>query len=109
VLTQNVPQKLLVIFSDPVFAQSNVRVVIDDLANNDKMTKKLGEIIETMGGKVVAVKKGKIANIDCISTSPLENLSKRASELFGCKAVVDKHMDQNTLELTVGRDFEKRF
>jgi hypothetical protein len=109
VLTDDIPQKLLVIFSDPVFAQSNVRVVINDLAGNDQITKKLGEIIEAIGGKVVAVKKGELADTDCIAASQIDRLSKRASELFGCRAIVNKDIDKNTLELTIGGKFEQRF
>lgn len=99
--------RLAVYFADSALSDGNTRVIIKDATGLGGVADKLGQIIEVMGGKVVAVDKIFEEKGDCTVFGSDTKTVKKIVALFSCKAGNDS--EKIGLEIDLGSDFAKRF
>jgi len=85
VVTSNMPQKLLILFSDPELSNNTAKVSITNLSDSPKVASKMGAIIETFGAKVVMVQDKDEENVGCIISSKDRALVQSLLNMFGCE------------------------
>jgi hypothetical protein len=103
-----VPQALTVYFSDNDFADKNLRVAITDATGQVQVSEKVGEILEVMGGKIVAIDRvAKNDNLDCQILGSDSKIARKIANLFSCK--IEKEKGSYDLEIRLGAKFLKRF
>jgi hypothetical protein len=108
-----VSTRLTMYFSDNLFADKNLRVVITDSTGIPGVAEKVGQIIEAVGGKVVSVdketpgdRKESFQN-DCLVMGSDKAVVVKIATLFSCKVSNEKGgMD---IEIDLGSAFAKRF
>jgi len=99
--------RLAVYFADNVFSNGNVRVVVKDATGVAGAADRVGQIIEVMGGKIVAVNKVAVVGSDCTVSGSDTEAVKKIMALFSCKSGSGKGMGD--LEIDLGSNFAKRF
>jgi hypothetical protein len=104
VLVGEISERLTVYFSDPDFSAKSPGVYIKDNTGTYGISENVGQVIEVMGGKVVTIEKGEGSDIDCFVSG---NLAKKVARVFNCK--IQKDPGKFDLEITLGREFAKRF
>lgn len=107
ILGGTISQRLTVYFADNSFADKNVRVAIEDATGTSDVAGKVGQIIEVLGGKVVAIDKKTAIDTDCKVFGTAEDAVKKVAEIFSCKVV--KNAGDFDLEIDLGSAFAKRF
>lgn len=107
----DLPEDLLWVYADPLFLKNKVFVSIVNETGGSLVVSKVGKIIESMGGKILAVENQNITDSDCEVYSSNLVLAKRLSSVFSCK--VDKSMDYKVQEgevvIRIGKKFKDRF
>lgn len=111
-LTGPVSPRLTAYFADNNFAEitnsgKTLRVVIVDATGVQGVADKVGQIIEILGGKVVAVEKKNGTSGDCTVMGSDMEVVKKVAALFSCK--VSKDGGEMDLEIDLGQGFAKRF
>jgi hypothetical protein len=107
VLTGAPSPLLTVYFSDNVFASENLKVEIMDATGKGGVADKLGQIVEIMGAKVVAVSKLTPVASDCLVSGKDQNAVRKIANLFSCK--VEKGTGDFDVVISLGQAFAKRF
>jgi hypothetical protein len=98
---------LTVYFSDNIFANSNLKVEITDATGSPGVADQVGQIIEIMGAKVVAVDRENAADTDCVVSGKDQSASRKIADLFSCK--VRKGAGDFDIDISLGQQFAKRF
>lgn len=106
-LAGELPLNLIALFSDKEVVRSGLRVVISDLTGKYGLAEQIGEIIEVLGAKVVAIRKGNSSDFDCEIIGSEEQIVKKFAVLFSCQENIKA--DSFDLEVRLGENFAKRF
>lgn len=108
VTTGKISERLTVYFSDNDFGEKIVKIGIIDSTGNNRVSDKLGEILEVLGGKVVSLdKKTVIEDTDCQVSSVNPILAKKVARIFSCK--VDDGLATFDIDIKIGKKFADRF
>jgi hypothetical protein len=108
-LVGKLPEKLLVIFSDPKISEKNARVVIRDASGKPGLAQEIGEIIEVLGAKVVSITKEKEMKVGCEIYGREEKSIEKIGLLFSCNRLKEESEGEFDLEIRIGKEFAKRF
>lgn len=94
--------------ADDAAAGKNLKFGLIDATGSFGVAAKVGQILEVLGGKVVAVdKKAENTSLDCEVSGTNPKIVKKVSILFSCKKVSgESNFD---LEMKLGTKFAKRF
>jgi hypothetical protein len=102
--------RLGVYFSEESFFQDgqNLRVYIVDRTGYFGVAQKMGQIIETLGGRVISIDRSRdVIDLGCEVRSKGGTAVNKIKNIFDCKIVrEDSDFD---LEITIGRDFAGEF
>lgn len=108
VLTGPVSSRLTVYFSDNNFASKNLKFGLTDATGSFDVADRVGQVLEVLGGKVVAVdKKTQDDSLDCEVLGQNSDAVKKVATLFSCKKISGK--SNFDLEMRIGSKFAKRF
>jgi len=108
VTSGNVSGRLTVYFADNNLANKNIKFGLVDASGSFGVAAKVGQILEVLGGKVVAVdKKPEDTTLDCEVSGSNPDVVKKVSALFSCKKASGK--SNFDLEMRLGTKFAKRF
>lgn len=103
-----ISQRLTVYFSNNYFASKNLKFYISDATGTAGFAQKVGEILETLGGKVVSIdRKIDTLDFDCEIAGNDPKIMNTISKLFSCNKTKDK--TNFDLEVRLGTKFAKRF
>lgn len=108
VLSGSLPQKILVIFSDPLMADAGVRVAIRDGTGTAAVAGYVGGVLEVLGAKVSSVTKERPTESDCTIVGKDKRVVEKISRLFQCSTTMDSTGNFD-LEISIGSEFAKRF
>ena len=108
-VTNNFPNKLILIISDIRFAKEDIRVLILDNTGSRGFTEQVGEIIEKMSAKVASVDIGDKKDLDCIVKSNDKDLAERVGIVFGCEVKEGETKGNFDIEFTLGKQFVSRY
>ena len=100
-------ERLTVYFADDEFSERGLKVYIKDTTGVFGVAEKVGEILEVMGGKVVAVDKGNTNDADCEILAKDVKVAKKIARLFACRIAKDE--TDFDLEMRIGKKFAQRF
>jgi hypothetical protein len=107
ILNGPVSTLLTVYFSDNVLANEDLKVEITDATGSPGVADKVGQIVEVMGGKVVAVDKKIPVDSDCLVSGKDQNAARKIANVFACK--VGKGIGDFDVVISLGTAFAKRF
>lgn len=108
ILARSLPQKILVIFSDPLIADAGVRVAIRDGTGTAAVSGVVSEVLEVLGAKVSSVTKEKPTESDCTIVGKDQRVVEKISKLFQCSTALDSKGNFD-LEIRIGSEFARRF
>lgn len=103
-----VPQKISVLFADEYLVSHNAKVFIRNQSSDSRLSTKLGEIVETLGGKVVSADNQQPSDEDCTVYANNKKLASIFIEIFGC-SFNSEASKEGEIKLQVGERFMKRF
>ena len=104
------PDEFLGIFSDPNFAKSELRVEINNASGSKHVSKSLGEIVEVLGGKVVAIdNKENESDFDCFVSSNNVEVADVISDLFQCNKSKEDKLENTDIKIEIGKQFANRY
>jgi hypothetical protein len=101
--------KLYSNFVDDTFSSGTLRVVIKDGTGTVDSAKKVGELIEIMGGKVSAIIKEEGRNDVCDVSSKNVELSHKVALIFGCSEGSEKLPENFDLQIRLDKNFIQYF
>jgi len=108
-----VSERLTIYFADKDFSEKGLKIYIKDATGVAGVAEKMGEILEVMGGKVVAVDRQAAEETGCevLAKEPL--VAKKIANLFSCSIVRNKTdfvaEDGFSVEIKIGKKFAERF
>jgi len=108
ILSGSLPQKILVIFSDPLIADAGVRVAIRDSTGTAAVSEAVGQVLEVLGAKVSSVTRERPSESDCAVVGKDKRVLEKISTLFQCSTALDSKGNFD-LEISIGSEFAKRF
>lgn len=107
--TSFMPQNIALIFSEPVIAEKNLKMVIKNSTGNMRLAEEVGSFLEVLGIKVASVTKQENEDFDCeISGSSKEDIY-RISKFLSCEIAEDFGEGNFDIELRLGEKFTKRY
>ena len=101
-----ISERLTIYFADEDFSQGSLRIYFRDAGGVFGVAEKMGEILEVMGGKVIAVDKAEVSDSDC-EVSGNELAARKVANLFSCRVVKDQA--ESDIEIKMGKRFAERF
>jgi len=107
VLNGKISSRISALFTDTKIAESKLKVTINDATNSYKVSELIGGIMETLGGKVVAVNKQPFIGSDCLVEGGDSRIVKNVSLLLHCTRRTKGNNDE--LIITLDGMFVKRF
>lgn len=108
VLSGQVSDRLASYFSDNTFPDNGIRVYITDSTGVFGVSQKVGQIVETMGGKIVSIeRKTETSDIDCLVSGNNAKIATKIANIFNCKVVNAK--SDFDMEIQLGSKFLGKF
>jgi hypothetical protein len=109
IITKNIPKVMSILSDDTRLTKGNLKIKIIDLGGSRGVAESLGEIIESLGGKVNLIEVGEQNNTDCTVLSNNQEARSFLSHTFGCN--VGKLTDKTSfdVQITFGKTFSERF
>jgi hypothetical protein len=108
VVSGPVSGRLTVYFADNALADKNLKFSLTDATGSFGVADRVGQVLEVLGGKVVAVDKvPKDGTLDCEVFGQNRDAVKKMSVLFSCKK--NSGNSNFDLEMKIGSKFAKRF
>ncbi|MBI3397134.1 hypothetical protein HY045_01515 [Candidatus Woesebacteria bacterium] len=107
VILNEVPRELVLALSNPMVANKNLKVQINDFSSDLSVEESIGKIFEVLGTKVSSFNKDGEADIDCEVGGTNKDLVQEISKIFGCNINPEKS-DFDT-EFTIGKKFILRY
>ena len=104
-ITESIFQRLTFYFSENEFSEEEgTRVYIKDATEAFDLAQKVGEIVEVMGAKVVAIEKIQKEDIECVIGGKDKEAVVKISRLFNCE--IDKNTNfEFDVEIKLGSKF----
>jgi len=109
VLVGSMPANIAALFSDLGSGDKGTLVAIKDLTGKKGVAEKVGEIVEVLGAKVVAIAKEEASDFDCEVVGKDKREAKKLRQVFACLEGPGQPSGDLDLEIKIGRDFAKRF
>ena len=109
ILSGQIPTNITSLFSDSQLVTQEVKVAIIDATGSYGIGEGFGEIIEVMGGKIVAIKDEQAKDIDCEIYSKDNSLSLKLARAFSCHISQEKKEGNFDLVFELGLKFWRRF
>jgi hypothetical protein len=104
-----IPSNIAIIFQDPEISDNSVKVIIKDASKRIGFAEEIGELVEALGAKVIAVKKEDKPGIDC----EVSSLNKKYREVFSqalyCKNISSTTERDADVEILIGENYFKRY
>ncbi|OGM08696.1 hypothetical protein A2W13_03390 [Candidatus Woesebacteria bacterium RBG_16_36_11] len=108
VVTDIMPQKLIVIASDNLVSKQDLKVILTNASGDSLLSEKVGKIVESLGTKIAAIDNLKEEDFDCVVKGKDLKLDKRFALVLGCE--VSKDTSGNfDVEIKFGKKFLQRF
>ncbi len=108
-LTNNLPNYIIALFSSPEISSKSTRVVISNATGKGGIAEDIGEVIEVMGAKLANIKREEESDLDCVVAGREEIIVNQIAEVFSCKKSKDLPEGNFDLEIKIGTEFAKRF
>ncbi|MEJ2347691.1 MAG: hypothetical protein P8Y17_00625 [Patescibacteria group bacterium] len=109
ILTNSLPNYILALFSNSEISNRSIRAAIIDGTGKAKVAEDVGEIIEVMGAKLANIKKGEVADIDCLVAGREKVVAEEVAEVLSCEKSKELPEGNFDLEIKIGTEFAKRF
>jgi len=108
VVTDVMPQKLIVVASDNLVSRQDLKVILTNASGDSQLSEKVGIIVESLGTKIAAVDNLKEEDFDCVVKGKDIELDKRFALVLDCE--VSKTTSGNfDVEIKFGKKFLQRF
>ncbi len=101
--------QLVGIFSDSQVSKEGKLIQIIDKTGEFSVAQKVGQIIETLGAKVVFLSKKEESEGDCIARGNNSVTLKKIAKIFSCQVVSKGDSSDLDIEVEIGKSFAKRF
>jgi len=109
VMRTKVPTGIISIFSDPDLVKSQARVLIKDSTGKPYLSDVVGEVLESLGGKITLVKKVDPVDGGCVIGGKDELIVMRIAKLLSCKEETIETESNFDIEVLMGEGFAERF
>ena len=109
ILTSGLPASILALFSDIEISQKDVLVLIRDATDKRGVPEQVGEIVEVLGAKVVAIKKEESEKFDCMVLGKDQKAVEKLVQVFSCEKRKGLPSGSFDLEIKIGEEFARRF
>jgi len=109
ILTNNLPNYIVALFSSPEISSRSIRAAIMDATGRAGIAEDVGEIIEVMGAKLANIKKDEISDIDCLVAGREKAVVDEVAEILSCEKSREMPEGNFDLEIKIGTEFAKRF
>lgn len=109
ILTSGLPASILALFSDIEISQKDVLVLIRDATDKRGVPEQVGEIVEVLGAKVVAIKKEESEKFDCMVLGKDQKAVEKLAQVFSCEKGKGLPSGSFDLEIKIGEEFARRF
>jgi len=103
------PQSLIVVFADNKIAEKGVRIILKNASGDGEVALETAKVFETLGGKVAANIDVSEQDLNCVVTAKVRDFAQNISYLFGCEVVIQEPEGNFDVEVTVGKEFARRF
>lgn len=105
-IKERIPVRLLSVFVDEEIAKKNVNVKIVNKTGDRIIADTVSEIVDVVGMKVTSATRLDPDDSDCVVKGDGREVREKIAKLFECKS--EPGVD-NSLEITLGKKFLKRF
>jgi hypothetical protein len=110
VLTGAISPQVNSVFSDSLFSEKEVRILIKNYSKTGgPVADNMGQIIEVLGAKVSAISQEESRNINCLVVGKDSKLVNVFSSLFGCDKRMEKTDGGFDVEIDMGEQFAARY
>jgi hypothetical protein len=109
ILSGELPNSLLIIFSIPEVSKEGLKAHIIDASGRNLLGQDVGETLEVLGIKVASVEKRDPSDFDCIVKGEESDLVKKVARLFSCRPENGSPNGKFDIEVTLGETFAKRY
>ena len=106
-VTKTFPPAISALFADPEISDQTARTKIVDKTTNES-GKAVGEIVQVLGYKVVAVDLEKSESTNCTVAGKSSRNVDFLANLFSCDKVIDSNLGFDII-ITLGDSFDRRF
>ncbi len=107
-ITQSIPSNLVLVFTDSLVSKKQLKVVLKN-ASGLSSDNTIPSVIEFSGGKVVSELREDGREIYCEVDSSEKEFAKKIAEVFGCTLKLKKAEGNFDVEITIGKEFLKRY
>lgn len=107
VLSKELPQSVLSLFSEDNLSNDSFLVSISDATGQQSVAQDVGNVVEVLGAKVALIEKQEKSDFDCIVKGKNTYLVERISEVFDC--IKEDGSSKFDTEVFLGESFGKRF
>src|SRR4030043_451288 len=108
VVTDIMPQKLIVVSSDNLVSKKDLKVLLTNASGESLLSEKVGKVVESLGTKIAAVDNLKEEDFDCVVKGKDIKIDKRFALVLGCEVSKDSSGNFD-VEIKFGRKFLERF
>lgn len=105
----DIPPKLMAIFSNRIFSQKEIRVLINNRSGSPSVAEKVGRIVEVLGAKVSSIVKEDPVAIDCQVSGKDKLKVELLKLLFACSKGSTDQIDNFDIVIDIGEKFIRRF
>lgn len=109
VVTGVVSPQINSIFSDDLFSQKEVRILIKNYSQNGTVAENIGSVIEVLGAKVSAISQEESRDINCLVIGKDAALVNVFRSLFSCDKKVGSIDGGFDVEIDLGEQFVKKY
>lgn len=103
-----IPAKIAAIFADSQISKEGILVRIINKTKDPEIANHIGQIIEMMGAKVVAINQEEIDETDCMVISRKTFTASKIAKIFSCE-LEEKDGENPNLDFVFGSKFQTRF
>ncbi|MGD0523033.1 MAG: hypothetical protein ABSA43_00515 [Candidatus Microgenomates bacterium] len=105
----DIPTSIASIFSDNLFFQKEVMILIKNYSSDDSVAESVGKVIEVLGAKVSSVTKEDSSDTDCTITGKDRALVSVFGSVFNCAEKIGSPDGKFDIEMDLGEQFVKRY
>lgn len=108
VLSGKIPASVFAIFGETNISKEGMIVTVEDATNAPGVARKVGEIVEVLGAKVVSISQGQSDIAGCKVIGPESATVEKIAKVFSCRREKDSGGEAG-VKIILGKDFAKSF
>lgn len=109
VVTKNLPQELIYLFTETLINERETKVEIVDLTGTYGVSEGVGATVEVLGAKILATTKGPPNDSDCLVLGKDRLIVGKIAKVFSCKEGKGSDNDRFDIQIKIGKKFAQRF